>query len=189
MPLALSPRAFWFLRHGQTDWNINSLAQGRTDVPLNERGLAQARDAALLLQGRSITGIVSSPLSRARATAEIVGAALGISVDIDPDLQEVAFGEREGQAMLAPWFTDWVTGVCTPKGAESFAEVRDRAVMAVNTILAEHQAAPGLTLIVGHGGMFRGLRAAMGLAPDVRLPNGVPLLCRPRSPWDLQPAD
>ena len=102
----------------------------------------------------------------------------------DPELQEVAFGAREGQVMLAPWFEDWVAGRATPAGAEPFAAVTARVVAAMNRILGE----PGLCLIVAHGGMFRGLRAAMGLDPAMRIANGVALLCRPGAPWALLPA-
>lgn len=48
----LVPVAFWFLRHGETDWNARSLSQGNVDIPLNDRGVAQARVAAALLKGR-----------------------------------------------------------------------------------------------------------------------------------------
>ncbi len=184
MSAPLTPRPFWFLRHGQTDWNIDSLAQGRTDIPLNPHGLAQARAAAEQLRDRAITRIVTSPLARARVTAEIVGAALGLPVEIVPELQEVAFGIREGQPMLAPWFTDWIVGAHTPEGAETFSELVVRAAAAVNGILEM----PGLPLIIGHGGFFRGLRAAMGLAPNLRLANAMPTFCRPATPWELLPA-
>lgn len=184
MGATLPPREFWFLRHGQTDWNRGNLAQGRTDVPLNAEGLAQAHAAAGLLAGRGIARIFASPLVRARVTAEIVGAALGLAVAYDPGLQEVAFGAREGQVMLAPWFADWVAGRATPEGAERFATMQARVVVAVGTALR----APGPVLIVAHGGMFRGLRAAMGLDPDQRVANGVPIHCRPGTPWDLVPA-
>ncbi|MBU6500106.1 MAG: histidine phosphatase family protein, partial [Rhodospirillales bacterium] len=48
----LEQSAFWFLRHGETDWNAQNLSQGNVDIPLNETGLAQARSAALLLRGK-----------------------------------------------------------------------------------------------------------------------------------------
>ena len=65
----LTRRAFWFLRHGETDWNARNLSQGNTDIPLNEVGRAQAVNAAKLLRTRGIRSIVSSPLSRAHDTA------------------------------------------------------------------------------------------------------------------------
>ena len=71
--LAIAQVPFWYLRHGETDWNRQGLSQGSIDIPLNELGLAQAREAAVRLRNRGITSIVASPLSRARVTAEIVG--------------------------------------------------------------------------------------------------------------------
>ena len=73
---------FWYLRHGETDWNAQGLSQGNVDIPLNPTGLAQARSAAARLRNRGIATIVSSPLSRARVTAEIAGEALSLPVQI-----------------------------------------------------------------------------------------------------------
>ncbi|MGH7041397.1 MAG: histidine phosphatase family protein, partial [Acetobacteraceae bacterium] len=89
---SLAPIPFWFLRHGETDWNARNLSQGNIDVPLNQTGLAQARSAAELLKFRGVREIVASPLSRARTTAEIVGEALTLTVRTDADLRETAFG-------------------------------------------------------------------------------------------------
>ena len=115
----LRPVAFWFLRHGETDWNTQNLSQGNVDIPLNETGLAQARSASLLLRNRGISNIISSPLGRAKVTADIAAAELGLPVQIDDGLREVAFGVQEGQPM-SEWFQPWVDGLLTPEGAESF---------------------------------------------------------------------
>lgn len=181
---ALVRTPFWFLRHGQTDWNAKDLSQGNIDIPLNATGIAQAHVAAAKLVGRGIASIVSSPLSRAHDTAKIVGAALGLEVSLIPDLHEVSFGVQEGQEM-GDWFHDWVDGVFTPVGGESFAELCTRSVAAVNQAL--ESTAP--VLIVAHGALFRALRAEMGLRPDVRTQNCVPIFCTPNRPsWDLQEA-
>ena len=122
----LHPVAFWFLRHGETDWNAQNLSQGAVDIPLNETGLAQARSASLLLRGRGIRSIISSPLSRAKVTAGIASAQLGLPVQIDDGLKEVAFGVMEGKPM-SEWFQPWVDGLLTPEGAESFPTLTKRA--------------------------------------------------------------
>jgi broad specificity phosphatase PhoE len=70
-------RSFYFLRHGQTAWNVEGRFQGHTDIPLNELGLTQAHDAAKILALCPIDMIVASPLIRARRTAEIVSEQLG----------------------------------------------------------------------------------------------------------------
>jgi probable phosphoglycerate mutase len=154
------------------------------DIPLNAVGLAQARAAAPLLRNRGIASIVASPLSRARVTAEIVAEVLGLPVRLDAGLREAAFGVQEGQKM-SNWFAEWVDGIRTPEGAETFAALRTRAVAAVNRALA----LPPVVLVVAHGAMFRALRAAMGLEVNVRTQNAVPLFCEPTaSGWELTPA-
>ncbi len=178
----LTPTPFWFLRHGQTDWNKQNLAQGSIDIPLNQAGLDQAEAAAAMVEHRGIASIVCSPLIRARVTADVVAARLGLPVDVEPLLHEAAFGMMEGRPMLAQWFTDWIEGVATPDGAEPFTAVVRRAVRAVN-LAREGRAAP--TLVIAHGALFRGLRAAMGLPPNERLPNAVPQFCEPGTPWRL----
>ncbi|MGZ3298047.1 MAG: histidine phosphatase family protein [Asticcacaulis sp.] len=87
---------FFVLRHGQTDWNLQARLQGSTDIPLNDTGREQARQAAERLHGLGITRIVSSPLSRALETARIVGERLGLAPDIDGRLIERNFGLFEG---------------------------------------------------------------------------------------------
>ena len=191
----LDPRPFWYLRHGETDWNANGLSQGRSEIPLTETGIAQAGRAAALLVARSdsfapIARIVSSPLGRARRTAEIVEAAMvrsghpRLPLGIDPELQEVCFGVQEGQPM-GDWYDSWIAGDYTPEGAEVFADLMARAAAAVNRATAGE----GTVLVVCHGAMFRALRAVMGLPANVRLPNAIPLWLEPGpeplAPWRL----
>ena len=174
---------FWFLRHGQTDWNAKDLSQGNVDIPLNAVGIQQAHDAAARLVGRGIVSIACSPLSRAYDTAKIAADALGLKIaEVDEGLREVSFGVQEGQPM-ADWFADWVDGVFTPEQAESFADLRKRAVAATNRVLR----LPGPVLIVAHGALFRALRAEMGMEPNIRTPNAVPFWCEPGAPrWTLR---
>lgn len=177
----LDPVPFWFLRHGETDWNARRLTQGNVEVPLNAAGRAQAREAAARLRGRGIARIVCSDLGRAVETAEIVGGVLGLAFTTDAALREARFGDQEGREM-GEWYTRWVTGDYTPEGGEVFADLCARVVPAVNRALA----GAGTVLIAAHGGMFRAIRAAMGLSPAVRTENGVPLECVPGVPaWQL----
>jgi probable phosphoglycerate mutase len=188
MSPTIRPIPFWYLRHGETDWNAQNLAQGNVDTHLNERGLQQARDAAALLSGRGIVSLVASPFRRAHQTAEIVAAALGLPIQTEDDLHEVGFGVMEGKPMLADWFNDWVAEKSTPEGGETFAELRIRAVGALNRALDR----PAPVLVIAHGALFRALRSAMGLAPDVRLANASATHCAPPpvpgEPWVLTPA-
>lgn len=183
----VSPVPFWFLRHGETDWNARNLSQGAVEVPLNATGIAQAERAAQALRHRGIRTIVCSPLGRARHTANTVAAVLELPVAVDPDLREVSFGAEEGRDIGAGWFADWLAGHATPEGAEPFDALRARAVGAVNRALL--LTAP--VLVVAHGALFRALRDAMGLERDVRTGNAVPLFCEPGQPhgrpWTLTP--
>ncbi|NHN88329.1 histidine phosphatase family protein [Acetobacter conturbans] len=193
----ITPTRYWYLRHGETDWNRQGLSQGRTDIPLNETGLQQARSAGKML-GQEATGdlritrIVSSPLARALRTAEIAAETLkeqhGVRpiLTMDVGLEEVCFGEQEGRPM-GDWYDDWIEGFYTPPGAEPFAFLRDRAVAALNRALDGE----GMVLIVAHGALFRALRSAMRLPVNVRLPNAVPIVAQPpkesAAPWELKP--
>ncbi|MCB4822968.1 histidine phosphatase family protein [Roseicella aerolata] len=188
MAATLNPIPFWFLRHGETDWNAQMLSQGRTDIPLNAVGIAQARRAARTLAGiGGIASIVASPLTRARVTAEIAAEALGLPVAFDDELQEVNFGEQEGQPM-GDWYDDWIAGDYTPAGAETFAGLLARAVAAVNRATTR----PGPVLIVAHGALFRAMRLAFGHEPNVRTPNALPIHCVPPADggrvWEVTPA-
>jgi broad specificity phosphatase PhoE len=185
----LQPVAFWFLRHGETDWNTKDLSQGNVDIPLNETGLAQARSACLMLRERGIRSIISSPLSRAKVTADIAAAELGLPVQLDNGLREVAYGVKEGVPMADWAYSDWVDGLSTPDGAESFPTLTTRAIAAINRCTAR----PPVVLVVAHGALFRAMRGAMGHEPNVRTRNGVPVWCEPpangSSIWGLTYAD
>jgi broad specificity phosphatase PhoE len=89
-------RNFFFLRHGQTDWNAQGQFQGHSEIPLNATGLAQAESAAQALAPCGIDIIATSPLLRARQTAGIVAAKLGKTPLLDDELRERRFGRFEG---------------------------------------------------------------------------------------------
>ncbi len=181
MPETLQPTPFWYLRHGETDWNLQGLSQGAVEVPLNETGRAQASAAAGALEGRGIARIVASSVGRAQETATIVAGRLGLPFATDRALREASFGDQEGLP-IGEWYDRWVAGAYTPAGAEDFAAVRARAVGGVNRALE----GDGLLLIVAHGALFRALRAAMGHSATVRTANGVAIFCEPATPrWTL----
>jgi probable phosphoglycerate mutase len=175
---------FWFLRHGETDYNAKGLSQGALDISLNETGRAQAARAAPLLAGQGIVGILSSPMIRTRETTAIVNETLKLPVSYDPALREVIFGGMEGKP-LSPWFVSWMEGSYTPEGAESFAELTARVRGALTRILA----LPGPVLIVAHGGVFRAVRDILGLSREGLTPNAQPLFCEPGPDgWRVRPA-
>lgn len=90
------PNPFYFLRHGQTDWNKAGMLQGSTDIALNDYGRDQAKQAAQTFKDHGIKSIIASPLSRANETALIVGRELGLEPVIDKRLIERNFGAFEG---------------------------------------------------------------------------------------------
>lgn len=141
------------LRHGQTDWNIDFRLQGITDIPLNETGLAQAKAAASILQAADWDFIASSPLTRARQTAEIVAESLGVSeVAIEPLLLERSFGDAEGMTH-EQWKQDFPDGM--PPGGESLEALRDRAHELLARLLDVYRGTRVLT--VSHGALIRKL--------------------------------
>lgn len=83
-------------RHGQTDMNLTGRIQGARDFPLNDTGLRQAREAAAALAPLGPSLIVSSPLARARQTAEALSSLVGVDVEADDRLKERSFGLFEG---------------------------------------------------------------------------------------------
>jgi uncharacterized phosphatase len=86
-----------FIRHGQTDWNRDDRMQGSSDIPLNDTGRAQAVDAVEVLRHASWDVVVSSPLVRARETAEIIATALDVELGPSyPEFVERDYGPFEG---------------------------------------------------------------------------------------------
>jgi probable phosphoglycerate mutase len=84
-------------RHGETDWNIAGVLQGRLDVPLNDRGREQARELAWRFATAGFTQVYTSPLARARETAEILAPLLALPPPVCHDgLQERNFGVIQG---------------------------------------------------------------------------------------------
>jgi probable phosphoglycerate mutase len=172
---------FFFLRHGETDWNAQGLSQGQVEVPLNANGREQAKRSGEKLAGHGIATIVCSPLGRAQETAHIVAGILKMPFSTEADLREASFGDQEGKPM-GPWYDDWVENRYTPVGGETFLALQTRVVSALNQALTR----PAPVLIIAHGAMFRAVRAAMGLSARVRTENGVPLLCVPGDHWKLE---
>jgi broad specificity phosphatase PhoE len=162
------PHRTLLLRHGETVWNEERRFTTRSDIPLSERGVEQAERLARNLAGASIDRIVSSPLQRARVTAEIVARALPreVPLTVDPRLTEIDAGPFEGltpeeaeEGALADAYERWHTDEEPefPEGAETFESALARGAAA----LAEVAALPGTTLVSTHGSLARLLIAAV----------------------------
>lgn len=148
----LIQRPFYFLRHGETEWNRTHRAQGQIDIPLNETGIAQARRTAEVVRGLGIKRICASPLGRAYETARHSAEAAGVEISIVENLRECGLGVDEGRMHGGTWFADWRAGAYVPEGAESYAGFLTRALQGVNEALATYKEDP--LLIVAHGGVF-----------------------------------
>ncbi len=165
----ITHKSFYFLRHGQTDWNVERRGQGRTDIPLNATGIDQAYGAMTLLQGSEIASICCSPLSRARKTAEIVNEAFDLPIHYIDELQEACFGEYEG-VIAGDWFNDWFEGT-TPEGAEPYEEFLQRGLIGLNKALEF----PGPVLVVAHGGIYWSIQRHAGLGESRVVNNCEPI--------------
>jgi broad specificity phosphatase PhoE len=160
-------------RHGETEWNRIGRWQGKTDIPLSETGRDQARALADRLSDRGVTDIYTSDLSRARETAEIVAAALGVTrVSSDPRLRERGFGCFEGltreecaERHAEAWARYLADRRATPTGAEPQEQVEARVIAAL-TAVAESADRPGHVLVVSHGAAISSfVRSITGVAP------------------------
>lgn len=175
------------LRHGQTDWNINLRLQGTADIPMNEVGIAQIQVAAAELAKGNWDLILSSPLGRARHSAEIVASELGISdIEIEPLLLERSFGIGEGLE-YSQWHEQF-GGLDEIPGAESATQVIDRANRLLSHV-AENFAGKKV-LAVSHGALIRFVLAEVsaGVIPPKgeRLQNASLHRLRYEGAWELE---
>lgn len=173
------------VRHGETDWNRDGRIQGSTDIPLNDTGRQQARDAGRALRevidADAATVVASSDLLRAAETADLIAAELGAD---EPrryrGLRERAYGDAEGMTAVdfrTRW-GDWHTAEVP--GAETWDDLRGRALETLRRVVQDARrttspAAPAL-VVVAHGALIREvIRHATGgelPVPGERLPNG-----------------
>jgi len=172
----------YYIRHGETDWNVAGRLQGRRDVPLNARGRAQGTQCGGILrdllarEGRDAAAFdyVSSPLGRASATMELVRPALALPAGgyrIEPRLAEIAFGDWEGftiaqlhnhdpQRIAQREHDKWHF---LPPGGESYEMVSAR-------MRDWYESLDRDTVATAHGGTARGLMAVLGIAKPAAAP-------------------
>ncbi len=151
-PAMQRPTRFVLVRHGEADGNRELRYLGATDSPLTERGQEQARQLASAVRLFAPAALYSSPLARARATAEALSAATALPVQIEDDLREQSFGAWEMLSRAEVLLQDrerllaWEAGadVAPPEG-ESLVAVRERALRLAARLVARH---PGETVAV-----------------------------------------
>jgi len=182
MVTAQSRPTVYYIRHGETDWNVAGRLQGRRDIPLNARGRAQASHSGEILRDlfaqRSCDpaglAYVSSPLGRACETMELTRVMLGLDAQDyrrEPRLAEIAFGEWEGftiaqlherdpQRIAQREHDKWHF---VPPGGESYQMVAARMRDWYESLGRD-------TVVTAHGGTARGLIAHLGIANPAAAP-------------------
>lgn len=152
------------LRHGQTDWNINFLLQGVTDIPMNQTGIEQVKLAAQAIRAEDWDVVLTSPLSRARQTAEIIASQHGYTEIIEQELLiERSFGEAEGLSH-EQWRAKYSNLDVIP-GGESRTQLAERSKLLLETISKE--LAGKRVLAISHGAL---IRALIAIASNNELP-------------------
>jgi broad specificity phosphatase PhoE len=159
-------RRLLLARHGQSVSNAIRRFQGAQDVALSPLGMRQAEALGQAVSRRAIAHVYVSPFERARQTAEIALAGLGLPLTVVDDLRELSLGEWEGCTVeeirtrpgdpYARWVRDPVQ--CPPPGGEPLADVQARVLRAVERITAAHPNGDDV-LIVSHGGVISALLA------------------------------
>jgi probable phosphoglycerate mutase len=168
------PTRFLLLRHGQTELSVQRRYSGRGNPPLTVLGREQAARAAKMLAAKgNIAAVVTSPLGRARETAEAAAAALGVPVHVIDGLIETDFGDWEGLTFQEAAQRDpqlharWLGDPSVPApGGESFDQVRERVEAARRELVALY---PGANLVVvSHVTPIKTLlQLALGVGPSL----------------------
>lgn len=155
----------YFIRHGESEANVlHEFSNRGLKHGLTKKGEAQAKTLAEKLKGMSIVGLYSSPLLRARQTAEILSKAVQVPYDVTDALREYDCGVLEGTSTEAGWAIydrvtqDWLIGrnwESRIEGGESFLDMKARFASFIESLLQEYQDTSDAIALVGHGGLYR----------------------------------
>lgn len=166
-------------RHGVTDWNERGVFQGQTDIPLNQRGLAQASAAAPRLAAFAPAAIVSSPMLRAQQTAGALADLVGRPIEVDDRMAEIDVGTWTGRTMAEVSAEDPAILAAIRSGrdyrrsptGETMTEVGARAGACLLDVAQAH---PGsVSVIVSHSGAIRmGIANLLGWTHDTAVALG-----------------
>lgn len=148
------------IRHGETAWNVDSRLQGHLDIPLNDVGLWQARQAALALADEPIDAIYSSDLQRAWVTAQAIAETTQAPLTAHQGLRERSFGVLQGhtfeelEAKEPEQAYRWRKRdpAFAPEGGESLIALRERITGTTYALAAQHVG--GQIVLVAHGGVL-----------------------------------
>lgn len=148
------------IRHGETAWNVDTRMQGHLDIPLNDTGLWQARQAALALADEPIDAIYSSDLQRAWVTASAIAETTHAPLTAHPGLRERCFGVLQGhtfsefEAKEPEQAYRWRKRDpdFAPQDGESLVALRERIIATLTEIAAQHMGEQ--IVLVAHGGVL-----------------------------------
>jgi broad specificity phosphatase PhoE len=163
----------YLVRHGQTAGNVNRLFIGATDIPLDETGVRQAIELGQRFSNIKLDAIVTSPLQRARRTAEAIGNVTGHTPIVVPGLSEMDFGDAEGLSFQQvveqfPELRDDLTSIgnldLTFPGGESRRGFAERILATFLGIIERYEGQR--VAAVAHGGVIGTLYAQLHHDPD-----------------------
>ena len=144
----------YVVRHGETEWNAADKVLGRTDMPLNDKGLEQAKQTALSLKDLKIDVFLCSPLCRARQTADAISNETGLRYKIDDRLIEQDFGRFEGVFRFDREYQDAKREYFVRyPGGESYFDMAARVFPLIKELDGVN------ALLVTHGGICRIIRS------------------------------
>jgi 2,3-bisphosphoglycerate-dependent phosphoglycerate mutase len=146
------------VRHAESEGNRNGRFTPHPEVPLTATGREQAREVALWLAGSYAPRVmVSSPFARARETADVLAAAFGLTVRIEPDLRERCYGALAGELYVTPrpGYDPAAYWVWKPPDGETLVEVAERAGAALDRIATAHPVDD--VVVVSHGAVMLAL--------------------------------
>lgn len=150
---------FYFIRHGETDWNVERRLQGSTDIPLNENGLMQAKQCAKALKNYTYNRLITSPLMRAHQTAQAIADELNLNVEVMDEFTERSFGVAEGlthEMIQASYPNDEIPGL------EPLDEFITRIKIGLDKIIKSTNQTQHRVLIVAHGAVINRFIAHIG---------------------------
>ena len=148
----------YVIRHGKTDWNLKNKIQGRADIPLNNLGIQEANLTKKLLNQTKFYKIISSPLIRAKKTAEIISDQK-TPIVIDSRIIERDFGLWEGIPFqcVSNWLTEqYILGKFDPPHGETYKHLQDRVYDFVTEMFMLHE--NKRILVVAHATILRMVR-------------------------------